>query len=475
LDQFAAAGVKLVVTCDVGISAVGEVAYGRTTHGQRFVITDHHRPPEVLPEAEALVDPLLPGSAYPFGGICGAGVSFKVLAALCRDMGLSAQDNLIDLLEFVGLATIADVVPLVDENRAMVAAGLKRMRRSAFPGLRALAEVGDLDLSQLEASQVAFRLAPPLNATGRIADPALGLSLLLEDDPEQARALAVEVHRCNNHRKAMTDHTIEEALEKLVQSGQLETHASLVVWGPGPEAPPEKRWHHGLVGIVAGKIKERTGRPTFVFTYVDGAWTGSGRAEAAEGFDLYTALMACGDHLAKGGGHAAAAGAKLSGQDPAPFAAAFEQAVRAQLGDRLLRPLLVIDMELDPEDVTHESVMALEGGAPYGAANQAPIVLLRNLTAVQFRRMGTDDRYLKATLAAAGLRLEAVVFDGADDVERLLREDGGRIHAVVQLERNEWRGEVRLQGRVLDACRAPMGDMPAVPPPAQRSRARHPF
>lgn len=458
LEAWAEKGVRTVLTCDVGVSNAAVVEDFGRRHGMRFVITDHHRPPANLPDAAAVVDPLIPGSEYPFTGLCGVGVSLKLVMALCREMKIHSQTVVGDLLDLVAIGTIADVVSLTDENRPIVKAGLQRLRETTNPGLQAMLEVTRIPPAQIDATAVGFRLAPQINAAGRIGDPNIALNLLLAEDFETALPLAREVFRLNEERKEIQAGVADQAdseVKRLIEAGAV----GLAVFGPGPEAKPNARWHHGVIGIVAGRIKESTGCPVLVFTWDGERWKASGRAETLEGFDLYNALAACAPMLEKFGGHTAAAGATLHPDvAPADFAKAFDQAVRAQIGDVRPGPPLVVDVTAEASELTVESVEALAQAAPFGKDNPQPRVLLRGVTVdtslghKALHRMGKEGQFLKARLLQNGVPIESVVFQDADRIQALMAE--GPVDIVAEVEINEWNRERKVQARLLDACRA---------------------
>ncbi|HUQ14434.1 MAG TPA: single-stranded-DNA-specific exonuclease RecJ, partial [Gemmatimonadales bacterium] len=298
-----AAGASLVITCDCGITAVDTVRDARAA-GIGVVVTDHHLPGNELPPAIAIVDPQRPDDTSGLTNLCGAGIAFKLVQALVPALGLPANLPYY-LLDLVALATVADVVPLQGENRIMVKHGLRLLAESNWPGLRALLEASGLAGKELRAGHLGFILGPRLNAAGRIGDAADGLRLLLSDDMEESSALARRLEGLNVERQALDQRMLDEALCQVEQLADLEHDSGFVLVGDGR--------HPGVVGIVASRVVERYGRPTFLIAFDGDIGKGSGRSISR--FDLHSALLACGDLLERYGGHQMAAGLTIRRQN----------------------------------------------------------------------------------------------------------------------------------------------------------------
>ena len=311
LTRLAGEETGLVLTVDCGITAVEEVAHAKEL-GLDVVVTDHHRPGETLPDCPVVATR---PSEYPFPELCGTGVVYKLAQAL----GAADLDRRLDL---VGLATVADVVPLLDENRGLVAAGLKRLAITSNPGLRALMKAARVDPATVDAGAIGFRLAPRINAAGRLGHPGTALELLLTDDPKEADRLAGELETLNRDRQAVEDRILREALAQVAE------------W---PEAKQRRRgyvlagedWHRGVIGIVASRLVERFHRPVVLIAGGEEEWTGSGRSIPA--FDLHGALGACSDLLGRWGGHRAAAGLSIRPENVEAFAEAFAARAAGEL------------------------------------------------------------------------------------------------------------------------------------------------
>ena len=306
IERLAAEGVGLIVTVDCGITAVAEVARAREL-GVDVVITDHHRPGDVLPEC--LIVATRP-SEYPFPELAGTGVAYKLAVALLG----AGHPALTRDLDLVALGTIADVVPLVDENRALAAAGLRALACTTRPGLRALMRSAHVDPAMIDSTSVSFRLAPRINAAGRLRRPDLALELILTEDPALADSLAAELESLNRERQSVEERILREAIATVKGwSAEQKARRAYVIWG--------EEWHEGVIGIVASRLVERFGRPVVLIARSTDGWKGSGRSTGS--FDLHAGLAACAEHLERFGGHRAAAGLSIATESLEPFAAAF--------------------------------------------------------------------------------------------------------------------------------------------------------
>jgi single-stranded-DNA-specific exonuclease len=428
-----AAGASLVVTCDCGITAVETVAAARAA-GLRVVITDHHLPGDVLPAADAIVDPQQPGDASGLGMMCGTGIALKLVQALIPALGLPAKLHL-HLLDYAALATVADVVPLVGENRIVVKHGLRVLGQSRWPGLRALIEAGGLADKEVKAGHLGFVLGPRLNAAGRIGDAADGLRLLLTDDPAEAGMLARRLESLNGERQALDQRILDEALEQVERHADPERDAGLVLAGDG--------WHPGVVGIVASRIVERYGRPAFLIAFDGDIGKGSGRSISR--FDLHAGLNACGDLLERFGGHRMAAGLTIRRQHLAAFRERFAAVARQSLAPDDLGPEQRVDLVLDLDEVTHDLERLCRHLEPCGMGNPSPVFGVRGVRLAGQGRVGSN--HLKGTLDDGRTRVSAIAFQWADRVPWL--GASSLVDAAFRVECNEWNGRTSLQARVV--------------------------
>ncbi|HEY2937785.1 MAG TPA: single-stranded-DNA-specific exonuclease RecJ, partial [Gaiellaceae bacterium] len=349
IARLAGDGIGLVLTVDCGITAVDEVAEARAL-GLDVVVTDHHRPGDVLPDCPIVATR---PSAYPFPELCGTGVVYKLAEALGVDLSRH--------LDLVALATIADVVPLVDENRALAAAGLLALARTQKPGLQALMASAHVDPATVDSGSVGFRLAPRINAAGRLGHPGIALDLLLTEDEDEAGRLAGELERLNRERQAVEERILREAVARVEE------------W---PEARRRRRgyvladegWHEGVIGIVASRLVERFHRPVVLIAGGDERWKGSGRSLGS--FDLHGALAACGSHLERFGGHRAAAGLSIRPDRIEAFAEAFARHADELVAEEDLLPVTVVDAVLPRgTSLTLELAGELAQLAPFGLGN----------------------------------------------------------------------------------------------------------
>lgn len=382
-------GAALCISVDCGVTALEEACYCREI-GLDLIVTDHHQPLPELPDALAVINPHRLDCAYPFKALAGVGVAFNLLVAFrskLREQGLFG-DNGPDLrqwLDLVALGTVADLVPLTGQNRLLVASGLQRMGNGVRIGLAALKQVSGVTGS-VNAGQVGFRLAPRLNAAGRLESAVPGVELLLTDDPRYAGQLAAELDSANAERQAVERRITEQAIMMVEQSGNVAHRSSIVL--------ASKDWHPGVVGIVASRLVERYHRPTIlVALQEDGSAKGSGRS--ISGFHLLEALHDCAPWLTRYGGHRAAAGVSLAVERFEEFAAAFERAAADRLDHELLTPQLLLDLELEPKELTIGLVSELQRLAPFGFGNPEPLVCLKQLRVMDKKVVGKDHLRLK--------------------------------------------------------------------------------
>jgi single-stranded-DNA-specific exonuclease len=370
---------QLVVTVDSGISSLAGVAAARA-RGMRVLITDHHLPGERLPDADAIVNPNLPGDGFPSKSLAGVGVVFYLLLALrarLRERGRfagQAEPDLSALLDLVALGTVADLVPLDRNNRILVAAGLARMRRGQLcEGLRALAEVSGRSVDKLTASDLGFALGPRINAAGRLEDMRLGIRCLLSDDPVEARQAALQLNAINAERRARQQSMLDEAEAALQGGGEqlVRGDVGLSLFSPG--------WHPGVVGLVASKVKERLHRPVIAFAPADEDGQSHllrGSARSIDGFHIRDALAVVAAHhpglIGRFGGHAMAAGLSLRRDALDAFARAFDAVAQRQLSEDLLHAEILSDGELGPDEHSRELAEALIAVGPFGQGFPEP-------------------------------------------------------------------------------------------------------
>ncbi|HEY8348114.1 MAG TPA: single-stranded-DNA-specific exonuclease RecJ [Symbiobacteriaceae bacterium] len=418
-------GYDFILCVDTGVSAVAEAEAARAM-GITLVVTDHHEPGPVLPRADALINPKRPDCSYPFKGLSGVGVAFKLAMAL-------GVPDVWDLLDIVTLGTIADMVPLVGENRAIVREGLERLGNTRRPGLRALMDLAGVR-QPVTATHVGFALGPRINALGRMGSAMAGVELLLTDDPDRGWKLARELDEANRRRQEVEMAILQEALQQAETLPPEEKQYVLVLAGEG--------WHHGVVGICASRVLEVYHRPTILLS-VDGEEV-RGSARSIPGFHMYRALSKVADLFTKFGGHAAAAGMTLRRKEDLPeLRRRLNQLAARWLRPEDLEPRLQIDAFLSLDQLTDRLMAELQQLEPHGVGNPAPVFAVRDLAVVSARTLGQDARHLKLIVQQPGLpvAMEAVGWGMAE----LRPSPHDHVQVAFQPEYNTWQGQTRLR------------------------------
>jgi single-stranded-DNA-specific exonuclease len=421
LTRLAGDGFELVVTVDCGITAVSEVEHARSL-GLDVVVTDHHRPADGFP-ACPVVAPLK--GDYPFKGLCGTAVVWKLAQAL-----LGAEHPFLDRhLDVVALATVADVVPLVDENRALALLGLRRLAQTQKPGLRALMRVAHVDPAAVDESSIGFRLAPRINASGRLCRPEAALALLLTGDDAEARTLAEELETLNRERQLVEERILREAVAQVESWPEARRRRrGYVVAGGG--------WHEGVIGIVASRLVERYNRPVVLIAGTDGDWKGSGRSVPA--FDLHGGLGACAAHLQRFGGHRAAAGLTIAQAQVEAFADAFAAHADAVLSDDDLRPVTRVDAIVAGSKLTLDLCGELARLAPFGLGNPGVTLLVDGCEIAEASTVG-DGKHLRFRVRHRGRDSgQAIAFGLGAQLDRFRRD--ARYDLAFRLTENRWNG-----------------------------------
>ncbi len=430
------AGATLVVTVDSGIQANAAVAEAAQI-GIDVIVTDHHTVGDSLPDAVAVVNPHQEGCGYPYKDLCGTGVAYRMCEALAQAFDIPSGE-LHAHLDLVALATVADLVPLTGDNRSFVRIGLRAIERSDKLGLRALMERAEVSGRPLDAGDVGFRLAPRINAAGRMEDAMSALRLLLTSDPSEAKALAGMLDDANRRRRDEERSTVDEVLEQLSASFRPEEDYGLVLAGEG--------WHAGVIGIVASRIVERVHRPT-VLIALDGE-EGRGSARSIPGFNLFEAVHACREHLGRFGGHAQAAGMDIAKDSVEAFREAFNAEARRTLEGETLRPAISPDLEIELEEATLELAHYLQYMGPFGMGNRTPLFVVRGVRlAGKAKVVGAN--HLRLSLEQGGVRLSGIGFGLADRISPESLSDGP-LDAVFQLREDHFRGVTRVDARFQD-------------------------
>ena len=436
LTRLAEEGFDLVLTVDCGITAVAEVEHALAL-GLQVVVTDHHRPAEAFP-ACPVVAPLK--GDYPFSGLCGTGVVWKLAQAL-----LGADHPFLTRnLDIVALATVADVVPLLDENRALALAGLRRLAQTQREGLRALMRVAHVDPAAVDESSIGFRLAPRINAAGRLCRPEAALELLLTEDAGDASRLAAELEQLNRDRQAVEERILRAAVDEIESWPESRRRRKgYVVAG--------EDWHEGVIGIVASRLVERYNRPVVLIAGTGGDWKGSGRSVPS--FDLHAGLAACAQLLERYGGHRAAAGLSIRPEQVEVFAAAFAAHADATLADEDLSPRTRVDAVVPGSKLTLELCAELARLAPFGLANPGVLVLVDGCELADLNTVG-EGKHLRFRVRQHGRDAgSAIAFGLGSQLDRFRRV--GHYDVVARLQENRWNGMVAPQlvvRRIYDAA-----------------------
>ena len=433
-------GCKLIVTVDNGISAVEEADYAAEL-GIDLIITDHHLPPETLPKAIAVVDPRREDDTSPFKGLCGAGVAFKLCAALD---GCPPEEMLDYCGDLAAVGTVADVMPLTGENRTLVKAGLRQLQNTDRPGLEALLEEVGLAGKPVTAENVSYAIAPRINAAGRMDNAVTALQLVMCEDPDRAAELAHKLNEINTKRQETELQIFKAAQELLEQEPERLEDRVMLLWG--------RDWHPGVIGIVASRLVERTGRPVIVVTIDEhGECKGSGRS--VQGFNLHACIGACADLLIRYGGHAMAAGLSVR-EENLP-------ALRRRLNDWAARECPVLhttplecDLPIHLDRVTVESVRKLDQLAPYGAENPTPVFLLQNAVLDGVYPV-SEGRHSRLRLRQGNASVYAVWFGMPP--EQLPYAMGDVVDAALNLSVYDSPRGAQLSGRILDLHPAGLG------------------
>lgn len=413
IDRALDDGVDTIITCDNGIAAADEIAYGKE-NGLTIVVTDHHEVPYIeeegeknyiLPPADAVVDPHRADCGYPFKGLCGAAVAYKLVEALCNVMQREPED-LDYLMENVAIATVGDVMDLTGENRVFVKQGLEMLKRTQNPGLKALIECTGIDVDRLNAYHIGFVIGPCINASGRLDTAKRALELLNARTRRDAVMLAEDLKALNDSRKEMTERGVNEAIN-MIETTSLKDDHVLVVYLPD--------CHESIAGIIAGRIREKYYRPTFVLTKAEDGVKGSGRS--IETYDMFAQMCRCRDLFTKFGGHKLAAGLSLTEGNVPLFRKTINEL--AELSEEDLQMKVSIDMRLPFPYITEELISELELLEPFGKGNPKPLFAERNLRVISPRIFGRNRNVLKCRLQdEQGSQMDAVYFG---DVEACLK------------------------------------------------------
>lgn len=443
IDHVHGMGASLLVAVDCGITAVSQVEHARSL-GIDVIICDHHEPGDPLPNAVAVLDPLKKFCPYPYKYLCGCGVGFKLVQALCENplvrskIGGDGEELLLSYLQYVTLATIADIVPLTNENRTIVKLGLELINSTPLPGIRALIESSGLKPGRVNSGQVVFVLAPRINAVGRLGDATRAVELLTCESYEKALTLAQVMEEENRNRRRIDEDTFAKAQEYIDRNIDVSKNHAIVLH--------QDDWHPGVIGIVASRIVERYYRPTVLMTTIDGVAKGSARS--ISGFDIYQALKKCEDSVIQFGGHKYAAGLTVELDKVDEFREAFYRVANETLPKELLTPVLTIDADIDISELTPKFVRVLSQFAPFGPENMRPIFSARSVELTgQPRIVGKN--HLKFKVKKNSRTIDAVGFSLGELLDRTLQGRSG-LDLAFSLDENDFEGEMMPQLKIRD-------------------------
>lgn len=434
LENLHRQGVSLVITVDCGITAVAEVKKAKKL-GLHIIVSDHHTPLPELPQAVAIVSPRLPGSAYPFAELTGAGVAFKLLQALLR--GIGKEKLLEELLDLVALGTIADLAPLLGENRYLVKQGLKLINKTARPGISEMLAQAGISPGNIDSECVSWMLAPRLNAAGRLAHAMASYKLLTTESPQEARGLAVWLEEKNAERQELTAKVVARAREQVLAKGI----SPLLI-------ASDKDYPAGIAGLVASKLSEEFYRPSVVIR--TGEQTSSGSCRSIPEFNIVLALQQCSKLLSNFGGHSQAAGFTLPTGNLPQLQQMLSDIASSQLKGVDLRPRLDIDADVTLNELTGDAFRIMQKLAPFGRGNPQPVFLSQRIEVMDCRTMGNSGEHLRLRLKQNGAQWDGVAFRSGE----YLREISSPLDIVYNLEVDRWRGQEKLRLNVLDFARA---------------------
>lgn len=430
VDKLHAQGVKLIVTVDNGVSAIEEIAYAKSL-GIETVVTDHHMPGEQLPDAVAVVDPHREDCNLHFKDWAGVGVAFKTVCALENG---DYSEILNEYADILAVGTVADVVDLKDENRAIVKYGVAKINANPCNGINALRQIAGVSDRALNGVGITFSLAPRINAAGRMESAETALKLLLCEDLSAALGIAEQVDNCNKQRHISENEIMEEAVACIEADKRLKYAKVIVVCG--------ENWHHGVIGIVAARITEKYGRPSIVITF-DGD-KGTGSARSIEGFSVYDAIKACGDFLTHFGGHTMAAGLGIDRENVESF---FRAINAYALSCEETVPTLMLDCKLNPAYINAQLAESLEALEPFGAGNPQPVFGIFGVRITGIKPVG-DGKHLRISFTKGNTQFCAMKF--STTLKELPYREGDTVDLAVKIDKNEFRGEIRASVQIRD-------------------------
>ncbi|MDB5053421.1 MAG: single-stranded exonuclease RecJ [Bacilli bacterium] len=436
LDHALKQGVSLIITVDTGISAVDEIEYACEL-GLDVIVTDHHEPPEILPPALAILNPKKPGCPYPFKQLAGVGVAFKLAHAL---LGRAP----VELLEMVTLGTIADLMPLIDENRLLVKLGIERMRSTVLPGFKALMSVSGVERNTVSAGQIGFSLAPRINASGRLDCADTAVRLLITDSEQEAEHLAFDLDVLNKERQRIVEEMTKDALQLVEADANFHQRKVIVL--------AKEDWNVGVIGIVASKLLDKYYRPTIILGIDSQTGMAKGSARSIAGFDLFKALSQSADLFKHYGGHQAAAGMTIHQENIPELEQRLQKLAEEWLSEEDYMPIMQADIACELQEVPLELIQQMDQLAPFGMANPSPKFIFRGLRIDELKTIGRDHQHLKLALTEVqhAKTMDAIAF-GRGTLAALISPTA-RVDVFGEMNVNEWNGVRKPQLLIQDIC-----------------------
>lgn len=433
IEKISEEGYKLIITVDCGITAMEEIAYAYSL-GMEVIVTDHHEPLDEIPKAVAVIDCKRKDSEYPFKGLAGVGVVFKLTQAISQRLGLEEKEYL-KYLDIVGVGTISDIVPLVDENRVISKLGLKLIAQTRCLGLKSLLDVNVGKNSVINANTVSFGIAPRINACGRIGFEQEAVKLFMTENWVEARETTEKLNQYNRTRQEIEKNIFEEAKE-IIEKNHMQNDNTIVIGKEG--------WHHGVIGIVASKVTEIYFKPTILIGFEDGIGKGSGRS--VPGFDLHEALHSLGGYLEKYGGHEMAVGVTVKQEKFQEFAEKLEKRAKEAHTEQIV-PIISIDKEITPKELTIEMAESLLELEPYGTSNKTPIFLIKGLKIDSIRTL-VEGKHLKLTLQDGTNIINCIGFNLGSYADEFLL--GDKVDIIGNVEINVFNNIKNIQINMKD-------------------------
>jgi single-stranded-DNA-specific exonuclease len=425
IDEGLKQGAGLLLTVDVGITSYDAIHYAKAT-GLDCIICDHHEPGEDIPEVYAIIDPIQPGCNYPFKHLAACGVAFKIVQAICQKLNMPEKPY--PYLDFVALASAADMVPLIDENRTLVHYGLRQLNSSPRPGIKGLMECTNLKAGTITTSNIIYALAPLINAAGRMGDALRSVKMMTQKDEIAAFRIAQQLEQENRRRRVFDEQTFEEAIPMAKKEIRDFDRRSLVLHNPN--------WHAGIIGIVASRLVDKFNLPTVLLTSLEGMAKGSARS--INSFDIHTALKTCSHFLVEFGGHKHAAGLSLMEEHIPAFRETFDKLARENITKEMLVPVIEIDAELKLNQLSPNFLDMLNKFSPYGFENNKPVFFSRNVTSANGAKI-VGNNNLKFRAFQSNFVIDAIGYGLASKLKYIT--SGRSFSIVYNLEINTYNGQ----------------------------------